>query len=79
MPQKRNYHVVLNKDDGWDVKREGNPNPVRHAERKSDAVEISRDLAKRDRVDSIIHNKDGKISDRDSYGPDPFPPRDTKH
>ncbi|MBK9334112.1 MAG: DUF2188 domain-containing protein [Ignavibacteria bacterium] len=24
----------------------------------------------------VIHNRDGKISDKDSYGNDPFPERD---
>ncbi len=35
--------------------------------------------AKKKKVEHVIHNKDGKISDKDSYGNDPFPPRDTIH
>ncbi len=35
--------------------------------------------AKKAEVEHVIHNKDGKISDRDSYGEDPNPPKDTKN
>ncbi len=34
--------------------------------------------AKARKVEHVIHNMDGKISDKDSYGNDPFPQRDTK-
>jgi hypothetical protein len=27
----------------------------------------------------VIHGKDGKIQDKDSFGNDPNPPKDTKH
>ena len=34
--------------------------------------------AKRDRVDLVVHGRDGKIRSKDSYGNDPNPPRDTE-
>ena len=37
------------------------------------------ELAKKLKVEHVIHNKDGKISDKDSYGNDPFPPKDKKN
>ena len=46
---------------------------------KADAVEQAREQARRERVDVIIHGRNGKIQDSDSYGNDPFPPRDKKH
>jgi hypothetical protein len=30
-------------------------------------------------VDHVIHRRDGRIQDSDSYGNDPHPPRDKKH
>jgi hypothetical protein len=33
-------------------------------------------LCKKERAELVIHGKDGKIQDSDSYGKDPFPPRD---
>jgi len=34
---------------------------------------------RRERVEVVEHGKDGRIQDSDSYGRDPFPPRDKKH
>lgn len=44
-----------------------------------EAIHKARDLAIRDKVEVVIHRRDGKIRDSDSYGPDPVPPRDKKH
>jgi hypothetical protein len=30
-------------------------------------------------VEHVIHGKDGRIQDKDSYGKDPNPPKDTTH
>lgn len=43
------------------------------------AIERGRGEAKRDGVDLVTHGRDGKIRSKDSYGPDPNPPRDTEH
>lgn len=32
-------------------------------------------MAKNDGVEHLIHNKDGTISERNSYGNDPYPPK----
>jgi Uncharacterized protein conserved in bacteria (DUF2188) len=42
---------------------------------KRAAEQAGRDTAKRDHVEHLIHNKDGQISGRNSYGNDPFPPK----
>jgi hypothetical protein len=34
--------------------------------------------ALRERVEVVIHGRNGKIRDSDSYGNDPFPPRDRR-
>ena len=40
------------------------------------AVAAGREIAKRLEVEHTIHRKDGKISEKNSYGADPFPPKD---
>jgi hypothetical protein len=75
---KKDVHVVPH-DDGWAVKREGNDRASSVHPTKSDAVDSGRGAAKADKVELVIHNRDGRISDSDSYGSDPCPPRDTKH
>lgn len=43
------------------------------------AIEKARQIAKHQKSELVIHNKDGKISDKDSYGNDPHPPKDKRH
>jgi hypothetical protein len=45
---------------------------------KAEALDEARVQARRDRVEVVIHRKDGTIQDSDSYGNDPLPPRDRK-
>lgn len=75
---KRDIHVVPH-PDGWAVKREGAERASSVHERKADAEEAGRDLARKDEVELVIHGRDGKIQDSDSYGNDPHPPNDQKH
>jgi hypothetical protein len=44
---------------------------------KDNAVEAGRVIARRLRVEHTIHLSDGKIGEKNSYGNDPFPPRDS--
>lgn len=43
---------------------------------KKDAVYFGRFLARFLAVEHTIHRRDGVISEKNSYGRDPFPPRD---
>jgi uncharacterized protein YdaT len=74
----RNQHVVR-REDGWAVRGEGNSRDTSHHSTQQDAISAARDIAQRQQSDVVIHGRDGRIRDRDSYGPDPFPPRDKKH
>ena len=75
--KKRNVHIVPAK--GWGVKKEGSKKNVFITLTKSEAIEIGRKIAKKKKSELVIHNIDGKISDKDSYGNDPFPARDKVH
>jgi hypothetical protein len=46
---------------------------------KKEAIEIAIDIVKNQKSEVVIHGKDGKIQDKDSYGDDPNPPNDIKH
>jgi hypothetical protein len=76
---KKNIWVSPRSDGNWKVQREGSQRPTRVEERKVDAERIARDLGRKDGVEVIVQGRDGKIQGRDSYGNDPFPPRDTEH
>lgn len=66
---KKNVHVTHRKDDGkWQVKKEGNEKASKLVDTKKEAEKVGRELAKKEKSELVIHNKDGKISDKDSFG-----------
>jgi len=75
--KNNNVHIVPAK--GWGVKKEGSRKNIFITLTKGQAIEIGRKIAKREKLELVIHNSNGKISDKDSYGNDPFPPRDSRH
>ncbi|MDY3801068.1 MAG: DUF2188 domain-containing protein [Bacilli bacterium] len=42
-------------------------------------MEYAVPIAKKNHVENIIHGRDGRIRDKDSYGNDSIPPRDKKY
>ena len=47
--------------------------------KKTDAVSYAHDIAKNQHSELIIHDRHGKIMDKDSFGNDPHPPIDKIH
>jgi hypothetical protein len=45
---------------------------------KDAAVETGREIARQLRVEHTIHLSDGTIGEKNSYGNDPMPPRDSR-
>ena len=72
--KSRNVHIVPVK--GWAVKREGNRRNIYITLTKDQAIEMGRKIAKKEKSELVIHNSDGKISDKDNYGNYPFVARD---
>ena len=79
MVKKKDVHVVPHKDGGWATRREGASRVGRRHSTQSEAIDSGREQAKREKTEVVIHRKDGRIRDSDSFGNDPFPPRDKKH
>ncbi len=74
----KNQHVVKI-DDGWGVRGENNDRLTSAHKTQGGAIDAAIEIAKNKQSDVIIHDRHGKIRDRDSYGNDPCPPKDTKH
>ena len=72
------HHVVPNSKGGWDVKRNGGERASAHTDTKKDAISIARAISQNQKTELVIHNKDGRISNSDSHGNDPCPPKDRK-
>lgn len=75
MAKVKNIHVVP-RNDGWIIRKEGNSRATSVHPTQRDAVEEARELARSKSTELVIHGRDGRIRNRDSYGSDPMPPRD---
>lgn len=74
MPKKPPVHTVPH-EDGWANRREGSDRVSRTFDTKRAAQEAGRETARRENTEHVIHNRDGKISEKNSYGNDPNPPK----
>ena len=72
-----NQHVVPN-GDIWQVKSEGSTRATKNFNTQREAIDFARDIARNQKSELVIHRKNGQIRDKDSYGNDPCPPKDTK-
>lgn len=75
---RKSNHVVPSKVHGWAVIKSGATRASRSFGSKDAAVKYARTISKNERTELYIHKKDGTIQNRDSYGNDPFPPRDKR-
>ena len=73
----KTFHVVP-REGGWAVIKEeaGRATSVHNTQRE--AIEAARELARTLQSELIIHGRDGRIRERDSYSPDPLPPKEPR-
>lgn len=74
----KNQHVTPHPGGGWQVKGAGNEKATAITDTQKEAIEIAKEIAINQRSEVVIHRPNGTIRDKDSYGNDPMPPRDTK-
>lgn len=76
---RKERHVVPNTEKGgWDSKRENAERASKHFDTKIEAIEWSRQKSKQEGSELISHKQNGKIQNPNSYGKDPYPPKDKK-
>ena len=75
---RKNQHVVP-RGDKWAVVGEGNSKATAITKTQQEAIKVARPIAQNNQSEVVIHRPNGQIRDKDSYGNDPNPPRDTKH
>lgn len=76
----KNIHITFRKKtNNWAATKAGNKRASAVADTKAEIEEIGRELAKAEQSELVIHNKDGVISDSDSFGNDPSDVKDIKH
>ena len=75
MADHKTKHVEPRDEGGWEVKGEGALRASRVFDNKQEAIDYARQLSINQKVEMIVHNKDGEIAWRNSYGSDPHPPK----
>ena len=73
----KNQHVVPH-NGKWAVRGAGNEKVTRVVNTQAEAIKIAQDIAKNQQSDTKIHGRDGRIRAGNSYGNDPYPPKDKK-
>lgn len=73
--QKNSIHTVPSKENSWVNVIAGSKKIKSKSKTKKSAETIGRKIAKQAKTEHFIHNKDGKIGEKNSYGNDTFPPR----
>jgi|SoiMethySBSTD1v2_1073268.scaffolds.fasta_scaffold3446813_1 uncharacterized protein DUF2188 len=69
MAKRANVHTVPH-GDGWGNMREGGKRIFKLFPTKEAAQTAGRKTAMREKVEHLIHNRDNKIAERNSYGHD---------
>ena len=75
MGRKVSQHTVPHQGK-WAVKRGGSSRITKAFDTQAEADAYGREIAKNQKAEYYLHGKDGTIREKDSYGNDPFPPRD---
>ena len=75
---KKNQWVTIH-PKGWAVKGEGNKRVTKVTKTQKEAIEIAKKIAENQKSELIIQNTKGKIRSKDSYGNDPYPPKDKEY
>lgn len=70
---------VSPRGDQWGVHGEGNERDTKLFDTQKAAQDYAIGIAKKQQSEVIVQRPDGRIRSKDSYGNDPFPPRDTEH
>lgn len=73
MTKKRNQHIVPAKD-GWAVKGAGAQRATKVFGTQREAIAAGRQIAVSQGSELLIHGRNGKIREKNTYGRDPHPP-----
>ena len=68
----KNQHVVP-RNGRWGVRGENNSKLTSTFDTQAEA--IARKISRNQQSELLIHSRNGRIRERDSYGNDPYPPR----
>lgn len=71
---RKNQHVVPT-DGGWAVRSAGSSRLTKVFSTQGEAIDAARRIAKNQRAELLIHGRDGRIREKNTYGRDRHPPK----
>lgn len=74
MAKGKNQHVVPHQD-GWAVKGAGNSKATVVTGTQKESIERAKEIAQNNDSELFIHNRQGQIRERNTYGQDNNPPK----
>ena len=74
MSKGKDQHIVPH-SEGWAVKSEGASKATQVFRTQQEAIEKGREIAINQQSELFIHNREGQIRERNSYGNDSHPPQ----
>jgi hypothetical protein len=66
----KKQHVV-SVGDRWAVKEEGAAEPFAVFKTQNEAWEKAKSIARKERSEALLHGRDGRVRERNTYGHDP--------
>ena len=70
---------VVKRGNEWAVKGEGNERATSIHFTQGEAKKAAKQIAINQGTEVIVQGRAGKIRSKDSFGPDPCPPKDEEH
>ena len=71
---KKNQHVVKH-GKNWALRGENNTKVTKTFTTQIEAIQKGREICTNQKSELIIHGRNGKIREKNSYGNDSFPPK----
>lgn len=79
MTQPKTQRVTPRPDGKWQHKADMNKRATKVTRTQQEAIQSAVQAARNQGGEVVIHDKDGKIRSKDTYGRDPHPPTDKEH
>jgi hypothetical protein len=75
MGNRKVVYISPNNKKGWDVKGENAQRAIKHFEKKEEAIDFGRGVAKNADIGQLkIQKRNGTLEKEYTYGKDPYPP-----
>ncbi len=71
--EEKSYRVIAKIGGGWNVKRRGAVRASKSFETQRQAISYARKISKAEHADLFIHNKNGRLSKKETFTNDQHP------